>query len=214
MKTHISILRKFPRRFSFGESPSVLHYQDRESPSALLFSTTFPCKSIMVWAERMDLICYLSAWQPPSELAPKCAIRAICPISHYIHPPTELWESYSRRSNTHRHSGPKLLPYHLPSTVQQGSLGHLSKSRLHGMRAYGPVELIESPKAWSFMVSFKGTFQSTERDIKIGFQYLIVPDCIQLCPMKDLGHLGNPDVIAHRGLISVFLAALWCLVSP
>lgn len=59
------------------------------------------------------------------------------------------------------------------------------------------------------MVSFKGAFQSTERDIKIGFQYLIVPDCIQLCPMKDLGHLGNPDVIAHHGLISVFLAALW-----
>lgn len=77
--------KKISKKFLIGESPSVLHYQDRESPSALLFSTTFPCKSIMVWAERMDLICYLSAWQPPSELAPKCAI---CPISHYIHPPT------------------------------------------------------------------------------------------------------------------------------
>lgn len=141
----------------------------------------------------------------------------VCHLSHQpLYPSSHwLWEiTYSRRSNTHRRSGPKLLPYHLPSTVQQGSLGHLSKSRLHGMRAYGPVELIESPKAWSFMVSFKGTFQSTERDIKIGFQYLIVPDCIQLCPMKDLGHLGNPDVISHSGLISVFLAALWCLVSP
>lgn len=67
-------------------------------------------------------------------------ICAICPVSHYIHPCTRLWGvTSSQRDNTQRHLGPRLLLCHLPPTVQQGNLGHLSKSRCN---PYGPVEFI------------------------------------------------------------------------
>lgn len=85
--------------------------------------------------------------------------------------------------------------------VQQGSLEHLNLDVMH-MVLLNLFRYKKSPNAYSFMVSCKRTFQSIEKDIKNDFQYLIVANCIQLCPIKDLGHLGNPDVISHHGLMS------------
>lgn len=205
MKTQILILRKFPRSPSFAESPSVLHFQDRKAPChAIVYHLSLVWESIVVWAERWIWYdtsqhgSHLQNWHQSVPHVPfvPSAIISILPLS-------------CERSST---QGEAILaglgvPNYFPVTSHPQfsravvgiflNLDHmdhvhmvlLNLPRVQGLLLYGFIQR-------DISVDWKGhkNWLST---------YLIVTDCIQLCPMEDLGHLGNPDVISHRGLFCV-----------